>query len=92
MAHKPKRRAPKSRRELQIRDQERLSQSQWACMRGTRLRSAPKIPANRLRFGPNRLIGLWLEKAGFRIGERVEVDVSHGRLVLTVEKSDGTDT
>jgi antitoxin component of MazEF toxin-antitoxin module len=52
-------------------------------MAGTRLRSAPKI----------RLVGLWLEEAGFRIGESVQVEVSHGRLVLTpAEKTDGTRT
>ena len=73
----------KPRREFQIRGQERLSRSRWAGMRGTKLRSAPAI----------RMIGLWLEEAGFRIGERVEVDVSPGRLVLTpVEKADGSRT
>jgi len=73
----------KARRELQIRGQERLSCSRWAGMAGTKLRSAPTI----------RLIGLWLEEAGFRIGERVEIEVSHGRLVLKpLEKADGSHT
>jgi len=73
----------KARRQLKIVGQERLSHSRWAGMAGTRLRSAPKI----------RLTGLWLEEAGFRIGERVEVDVKPGRLVLTpVEKADGSRT
>ena len=73
----------KARRQLKIRGQERLSRSRWAGMAGTRLRSAPTI----------RLIGLWLEEAGFRVGERVEVEVKPRRLVLTpVEKADGSRT
>ena len=80
MARKPE---SKASRQLKILGQERLSRSRWAGMAGTRLRSAPKI----------RLIGLWLEEAGFRIGESVQVEVSSGRLVLTpVEKADGSRT
>ena len=80
MARKPESNA---RRQLKIHGQERLSRSRWAGMAGTRLRSAPKI----------RLVGLWLEEAGFRIGESVQVEVSQGRLVLTpAEKTDGTRT
>jgi hypothetical protein len=80
MARKPE---IKSRRQLKILGQERLSRSRLACMANARLRSAPKI----------RLLGLWLEEAGFQIGESVEVEVSPGRLVLTpVEKVDGSHT
>jgi hypothetical protein len=80
MTQKPE---AKARRQLRIEGQERLSRSRWAGMRGTRLRPAPKI----------RLIGRWLEEAGFRVGESVQVEVSRGRLVLTpVEKTDGTGT
>lgn len=80
MARKSKVRAM---RQLKIRGEERLSRSRLACLAYTRLRSAPKI----------RLMGLWLEEAGFRIGDTVEVEVSPGRLVLTpVEKADGSHT
>ena len=83
MARKSKVNRSKSRRQLKILGQERLSRSRWAGMAGIRLRSAPKI----------RLIGLWLGQAGFRIGQRVEVEVKPGRLVLTpVEKADGSRT
>lgn len=34
-----------------------------------------------------RLRGRWLEKAGFAIGAPVVIEVSMGRLVLTVEKA-----
>ena len=33
-----------------------------------------------------RMRGNWLEAAGFEIGKRVQVEVSSGRLVLTVER------
>jgi hypothetical protein len=80
MARKPE---IKASRKLKILHQYRLSRSRWAGMAGTLLRSTPKI----------RLMGLWLEEAGFRIGESVEVEVSPGRLVLTpVEKANGSHT
>ncbi|WP_087131074.1 SymE family type I addiction module toxin [Caballeronia pedi] len=32
-----------------------------------------------------RLAGRWLEQAGFAPGQRVKVNVEHGRLVITAE-------
>jgi hypothetical protein len=68
-------------RQLTVYLEERESRSRLACLRNTRLRPAPKI----------RLVGRWLEAAGFQIGAQVEVEVSQGRLVVTaLEDFDGS--
>jgi hypothetical protein len=68
-------------RQLKVYLEERESRSRLAFLCNTRLRPAPKI----------RLVGRWLEAAGFRIGAQVEVEVSEGRLVVTVlEDADGS--
>ncbi len=33
-----------------------------------------------------RLRGRWMEQAGFRIGDRVQVEVQSGRLIVTTEE------
>ena len=36
-----------------------------------------------------RVNGLWLERAGFKIGDRIEIDVTNNRLIIKNISADG---
>lgn len=50
-------------------------------LRSSRAQSYPRPPERQVPFV--RMEGNWLEEAGFRIGEKIRIQVEPGRLVLT---------